>query len=212
MILAGGQKIIIDAGRRSFQRIAEALGNGPKVRGKIGNMDRIFLTHLHSDHIQGVPDIFTTGFMVGRKGPLQVWGPPGTKSMMNHLAKAYEFDVMVRTAWGKNRPEAYKEVSMDIESGFVWKGGGVSVRAFLVDHAEIAPAYGYVIEFDGRKVVISGDTIYTPSVIKESTGADLLIHHIGDTSDNLMKKKLRRFKRIMGHHTWPHEIGKIMNQ
>jgi ribonuclease Z len=176
LIIAGGQKIIIDAGRRSFQRIADALGPGMKVRGKISDLDKIFLTHLHSDHIQGIPDIFTTGFMLGRNGPLQVWGPPGTKHMMTHIAKAYEFDVTIRTVWGKNRPEAYKQVTLDIEYGFVWKKNDVSVRAILVDHKEIKPAYGYVVEFDGRKVVFSGDTIFTPSIIKASKGADLLVH------------------------------------
>ena len=212
LIEAGSQKIIIDAGRSSFQHIADTLGPGPKVMGKIGDLDKIFVTHLHSDHIQGIPDIFTTGFMFGRKGPLQVWGPKGTKAMMGHIEKAYEFDVMVRTNWGKNRPEAYKQVSMDIEPGFVWKGGGVSVRAFLVDHKEIKPAYGYVVEFDGRKAVFSGDTIYIPSIIKEATGADLLVHQVADVSPKLMKKKPKRFKRIMGHHTMPDEIAKIVNQ
>ena len=212
LIEAGGQQIIIDAGRRSFQRIADALGPGPKVRGKINFLDKIFVTHLHSDHIQGIPDILTTGFQFGRKGPLQVWGPKGTKSMMFHIEKAYEFDIMVRTNWGKNRPEAYKQVSMDIEPGFVWKKGGVSVRAFLVDHKEIKPAYGYVVEFDGRKAVFSGDTIFTPSIIKEATGADLLVHQVADVSAKLMKKSPKRFKRIMGHHTMPNEIAKILNQ
>jgi ribonuclease Z len=176
LIIAGGQKIIIDAGRHSFQRIADSLGPGMKVRVKISDLDKIYLTHLHSDHIQGIPDIFTTGFMLGRNGPLQVWGPPGTKHMMTHIAKAYELDVTIRTAWGKNRPEAYKQVTLDIEYGFVWKKNSVSVRAILVDPKEIKPAYGYVVEFDGRKVVFSGDAIFTPSIIKASKGADLLVH------------------------------------
>jgi ribonuclease Z len=88
-----------------------------------------------------------------------VWGPDGTKSMMEHLQKAFAFDIHIRRDVDeKFSADGIKVVASDIREGVVYRANGVTVTAFLVDHAPVAPAFGYRVDYQGRSVVLSGDT------------------------------------------------------
>src|SRR6476646_7000412 len=91
LVEAGDQKFLFDAGRGALQRLTQLKVRWRDVRG-------VFLTHLHSDHVVGFPDLWLTGWLIapGRDLPLQVWGPRGTSRMMFHLKQAYEYDIRVR--------------------------------------------------------------------------------------------------------------------
>jgi ribonuclease Z len=153
LVEAGEQALLFDAGRGALQRLTELRVPWQAVQG-------VFLTHLHSDHVVGFPDLWLTGWLIvpGRNVPLQVWGPRGTANMMSHLRQAYESDIRVRIANDGAAPDGVVLRVKEISDGVVYDSGGVKVTAFEVDHAPVKPAFGYRVDYAGRSVVLSGDT------------------------------------------------------
>src|SRR5581483_5241175 len=149
LVEAGDKKLLFDCGRGVTQRIEQ-------IRIRFTEIDALFLTHLHSDHVVGIPDLWLTGWARGRKVPLQVWGPAGTKEMMSHLKEAFQFDIEIRQQDDKLPALGVDVLAKDIERGVVYDGDGIKVTAFTVDHGQVKPALGYRIDFAGHSVVLSG--------------------------------------------------------
>ena len=128
---------------------------------------------------------------------------------MTHLEQAYALDVSIRIEDEKLPPQgAAIDVSEFGADGVVYERSGVKVIAFEVDHgAAIKPAYGYRIEYDGRSVVISGDTRFNHNVIRYGAGADLLIHEVAIVRPELLAEPF--IQRIMAHHTTAREAGSV---
>jgi len=147
----------------------------------LGEVDKLFVTHLHSDHVIGIPDLYLTGWASqGRTVPLRVWGPAGTRDMMAHLEKAFAFDIHVRRDVDELFPaDGIKTVAVDIREGVVYEQNAVKVTAFLVDHGPVKPAFGYRVDYRGHSVSLSGDTKPSDNLVKFSQGVDLLIHEGG---------------------------------
>jgi ribonuclease Z len=175
---------------------------------------KLFLTHLHSDHLNGIVDLWLTGWLPPpygqRKTPFVVFGPAGTKNMGAHLEEAFSPDIRIRMA-DENLPrDGARFDAKDIVPSVVYEANGVKVTAFEVDHGdEIKPAYGYRIDYRGRSIVLSGDTRYSQNVIKFATGADLLIHEVAMAKPEVAQTEAA--KRILAHHTSPQEAGKIFS-
>jgi len=209
LVEAGDQKLLFDCGRGATQRLFQLKVPFPAITG-------LFLTHLHSDHTVGIPDLWLTGWVMGRTTPLPVWGPEGTKAMMEHLAGAYAFDIHIRRDVDTKLPGAGVEViAKDIEQGVVYEKDGVKVTAFLVDHGEIKPAFGYRIDFAGHSVTLSGDTRPSDNLIKFGQGTDVLIHEVVDVqafSALIKSDNAEQTKKIIGHHTTAEEAGKLFSQ
>jgi ribonuclease Z len=177
LVEAGEDGFLFDAGRGVTLRLGQ-LGRPAFAKTK-----RLYLTHLHSDHVTGVPELFLTGRSMGREVPLQVFGPKGTASMIFHLEKAYEYDLTYRSS---SIPRS-KIFGTDITEGVVLDQNGVKITAFKVPHYPALeppekrknfPALGYRVDYAGRSVVISGDTMFSENLIKFSQGADVLIHEV----------------------------------
>ena len=200
LVEAGDQKFLFDAGRGAMQRLTQI---GVSWRGVTG----VFLTHLHSDHVVGFPDLWLTGWLVGgRQAPLLVWGPRGTKKMMLHLAQAYEFDVAIRQADEHAAAEGARIVAEDVAEGFAYESNGVRITPFDVDHAPVEPALGYRIDFHGRSVVLSGDTRFSENLISRAEGVDLLIHEV-IAPESFRPEGIPRAQA--GHHTTPEQAGVV---
>jgi ribonuclease Z len=206
LIQAGDQTILVDAGRGATIRLFE-LGI------PIGRIDALLLTHFHSDHTVGIPDLWLTGWLgsyfAARRKPFHVIGPAGTSELMHHLEAAYARDVDIRV---EDEKLAREHVAITTEEftqdGIVYEAGGLRVIAFTVDHGDaIKPAYGYRIEYDGRCAVISGDTRYNENVVKFGAGADLLIHEVAMARPELAGDP--HIQRILNHHTTPREAGLV---
>jgi len=172
LVEAGEQKFLFDAGRGALQRLTELAVRWQDVQG-------VFLTHLHSDHVVGFPDLWLTGWLIvpGRNGPLPVWGPRGTSAMMSHL-QAFEYDARIRIQNDGASPEGVALVVKDISEGLLYDKSGVKVTAFEVDHAPVKPALGYRIDFAGRSVVLSGDTRVSENLVRHAQGVDVLVHEV----------------------------------
>jgi ribonuclease Z len=147
-----------------------------------------------------------------RKSPYKVIGPPGAKRLIENLERAYADDIKIRIADEKLPPSGIAtDVSEYDRDGLVYEKNGVRVIAFEVDHGEvIKPCYGYRIEYGGRAAVFSSDTRYNQNVIKYGQGADLLIHEVAMARPELMKEAY--IQRIIGHHTVPHDCGRVFAQ
>ncbi len=206
LVEAGDQKLLFDAGRGASIRLHQ-------VGVPIGRIDALLLTHYHSDHTVGIPDVWLTGWLQSyfgtRKVPLRVIGPEGAKTLMTHLEKAYALDVSIRIEDEQLPPQgAGIDVSEFNADGVVYERNGVKVIAFEVDHgAAIKPAYGYRVEYADRAVVISGDTRFNHNVIKYGANADLLIHEVAIARPELILEPF--IQRIMAHHTTASEAGTV---
>ena len=207
LVEAGQQKFIFDAGRGAMQRLHQ-LGI------PFADISGIFLTHHHSDHVVGFPDLWLTGW-IGRPWgkrnvPLPVWGPEGTKEMMEYLPKAFAVDIRVRS---HNYPvEGIKLLPTEITEGPVFDQDGVKVTAFKVDHfAEKLPAYGYRIDYRGRSAVLSGDTTFNENLIEHARGADLLVHEVTAVSGNAAENA-QQLNRISANHTTPEQAAVVFSR
>lgn len=206
---AGDQKFLIDAGRGAPVRLWQ-------VRVPPGKIDVLFLTHYHSDHTSGIPDLWLTGWLPPpfgqRKTPFHVIGPTGAKVLMENLEKAYALDIKIRIDDEKLPPEgiAVRVEEFDKE-GVVYEKSGVKITAFEVSHGDaIKPAFGYRIDYKGHSAVISGDTRFNQNVIKYGAGADLLIHEVAMAPPALMQ--MPAIQRIIAHHTTPKEAGIVFTR
>jgi len=208
LVEAGNQKLLFDAGRGATIRLRQINPSKGAIMSKI---DALFVTHYHSDHTLGIPDLWLTGWLGGggRKEPFRLIGPVGAKSLMTNLESAYALDIKIRLEDEKLPPEGIAAIVEEFErDGVVYDRDGVKVIAFTVDHGPaIKPAVGYRIEYKGRAVVISGDTRYDQNVIKYGTGVDLLIHEVCVARPELLSNPF--IKRIIDHHTTPREAGQV---
>jgi ribonuclease Z len=210
LVEAGDQKLLFDAGRGVPIRLRQ-------INVPLGKITALFLTHYHSDHTSGIPDLWLTGWLPGpfarRTTPFRVIGPVGAKELMANLERAYALDIKIRLEDEKLPPQGIATVVEEFEQdGVVYQQGGVRVIAFTVDHGPaIKPAVGYRIEYKGHSVVISGDTRYNQNVINYGTGADVLIHEVCVARPELLATNIAA-QHIMAHHTSPQDAGKVFLQ
>ena len=208
LVEAGGEKLLFDAGRGVLQRLSQLQ---PPVR----EVRKIFLTHLHSDHVVGLPDLWLTGWLNGRpEEPLCVWGPRGTKEMMAHLDQAFQFDIRIRLYDDQPPPEGIVVLAEDITEGVVYESNGVKVTAIEVDHFPVQPAFGYRIDCAGRSVVISGDTRFSEHLISHAQGVDVIVHEVivADLIRALSPSKPDAMERVIAHHITPEQAGEVFSR
>jgi len=184
----------------------------------LAQVRRLFLTHLHSDHVIGIPDLFLTPWSAGtaRQQRFEVWGPAGTADMMNNLQKAFAFDIHIRRDVDeKFSREGISVSSRDVKEGRVFDEDSVSVTAFFVDHGPVKPALGYRVDYGGHSVVLSGDTRFSENLIRHAQGADLLIHETMDGDAfraNPGNRTREQVESIIAHHTTPQEAAEVFNR
>ena len=171
LIEAGGQRLLVDAGRGAAQRLFE-IGQRPSLIG----LDAVLLTHLHSDHTVGLPDLWLTSWLFGRARPLPLIGPAGTSQMAAHLTQAYAWDIATRLKDERLPSDGVRFEARDIAPGVVWDREGLKVTAFTVDHGEVAaPALGYRVDYQGRSAVLSGDLRYDERILTHARGVDVFV-------------------------------------
>jgi len=163
---------LFDVGARAPMRIAQGLL-------PINRLNGIFLTHFHSDHIAGVPSVNMNSWVAGRDTELNVYGPQGVGTVIGGFNTAYQLDQTYRTA--HHGADLLPQVTaamkpITLTPGIAFQDANIKITAFPVDHSPIDPAMGYRVDYKGRSVVISGDTVSTESLFIAAKNADLLLH------------------------------------
>jgi len=177
-IVVNGHSYLIDCGPGIIRRASAATRNG--VPGlAMENLRTLFITHLHSDHTLGYPDLIFTPWVLGRTEHLSVYGPRGLQDMTKNILAAWKKDIEVRTH-GLEHANAtgYMVDVHEIEPGVVYKDENVTVTAFLVKHGSWDQAFGYRFQTPDRTIVISGDTAPADSIIQACNGCDVLLHEV----------------------------------
>jgi ribonuclease Z len=201
-VVVGKRVFLFDAGSGVERRLAAA--NLP-----VNGVNALFLTHLHSDHILGLSDLVFTSWIFGRNQPFPVYGPAGTKAMLEHLYEAFAVDIKAReTDYGV--AGGYRVDAREIAPGVVYDSGGVRVTAFLVEHGRLQ-AFGYRIDTPTRSIVISGDTRPSETLIKMATGVDVLIHEVIPAGQVQLgnRPNVDWAKYIVEHHTTSIQLGEL---
>ena len=197
--------------------VRQAAALSPRYGGKIEalaveNLKIAFLTHLHSDHTTGYPDLIFTPWVMGRDEPLEVYGPEGIQEMTKHILEAYKEDIKVRLygiepannlGW---RVNAHK-----IKEGIIYKDSNVTVEAFLVEHGSWPEAYGFKFITPDRTIAISGDTRPSKNLVEKCRGVDILIHEV--YSHEKLKERTSLWQKYHPQfHTSTHELAEIAGQ
>lgn len=205
LIEASGRTLLFDSGRGVTMRLAQA-GYQPD------DVDRVFLTHLHSDHVVGLADLWLTGWIWQREGALNVLGPVGTVNLCRHLELAYDADRKARSAPAHGLTlEDSGCRGANITEGVAYEDEDIKVTAFAVDHGSVRPALGYRIDVGSRSVVISGDTRVSPNLIRYARGVDILIHEVAAARAGLPAEN-PRLRRILDYHTSPQGLAEVLHE
>jgi len=177
-VIVNGTPYLVDAGPGVVRRAAAANAAGVTPLD-VSNLRHLFLTHLHSDHTVGLPDIILTPWVLERDVPLQLYGPGGSQRMVEHLLAAYDQDIRVRLDGLEPANEhGYRVDVHEIETGTVYEDENVRVTAFQVHHGDWEQAFGFRFESADRVVVISGDATPSDALVEACSGCDVLVHEV----------------------------------
>ena len=211
-IVVNGTPYLIDFGPGVVRRIAAASQKG--VPGlSVVSVKHVFLTHLHSDHTAGYPDLILTPWSVGRTHALEVYGPRGLAKMTRHTLEAYAEDIRIRRhdkkALGRpNEVDGYQVNAHEIVPGVVYRDVNVKVTAFLVKHGDVSDAFGYRFETGDRTIVISGDAAPSQTIIDQCNGCDVLIHEAYSLmTHNNVTRPYQEYREK--HHTSSRELAAL---
>jgi ribonuclease Z len=205
LVEAGNEKLLFDCGRGATIRLWQ-------LKIPLGTV-KLFITHLHSDHTVGIPDLWLTGFLPmpygNRSAPLAVYGPKGTAEMMSYLEKAYQADIKNRREFIPNFSSSRVAIAAkDIEQGVVYYHSHVRVTAFKVEHANLKDAFGFRVDYQGHTVVISGDMVPNENFIKYAQGADVVVHEVAVARPELLEKDAGLRHMLLTHHSSPEDAAR----
>jgi ribonuclease BN (tRNA processing enzyme) len=208
-IVVDSSVYLVDAGPGIVRRAALAAKTDSIRALDPPRLGRVFVTHLHSDHTLGMPDLIFSPWVLGRTTPLDVYGPPGTKRMVDLLEQAYSADVDIRLRGGEpSNKTGYVATSHDVAPGVVYRDGNVTVTAFEVPHGKWEHAYGYVFKTADRTIVISGDTKKSAAVERACNKCDVLVHEV--FSPEQLKKRTPDWQAYhTTYHTSTYELGDL---
>ena len=206
LVRAGGRQILIDCGSGVTQRLVAAGTTGAAI-------DALFLTHLHSDHMVDFHQLLVSSWHQGRSRPWKLFGPPGTIGFVERSAQLWKPELDLRIAHERRPNEAGLDVEVtEYEDGRSFRGGGVTVTAVKVNHDPFPEAYGFVVEQDSLRVVLSGDTTVWPPLIAAARGADLLLHEVfirRDLRPDPDHRPEETIAAVASYHTLSSEVGRV---
>jgi ribonuclease BN (tRNA processing enzyme) len=209
-VIAGDKAYLVDVGVGVVRQANAAYAKGIRALNPRG-LDIAFVSHLHSDHAIGLPDLILTPWVLGRTNPLEIYGPPGIAAMAENLLKAYQEDIHIRTTGlEQGNLTGYKVNSHEVQPGVIFQDTNVKVTAFAVRHGSWPLALGYRFDAGGKSIVYSGDTAPAESVVQACNGCDLLIHEVYfGTPANAVHPSDKWARYMAAFHTSAPELADI---
>ncbi len=215
-VCVGDRSYLVDTGPGLVRQAAKMYHSGVDAL-KVSGLNRAFITHLHSDHTLGLPDLIFTPWVLERTEKLQLFGPVGLRHMVEHLETAYSADIDMRiNGFEKASENGYKsditEITTD-STEIVYTDEQVRVEAIRNDHGDLS-SYSYkfyIATEDGEKtILISGDTRPTDLITEKASGVDLLLHETEYTAG--LSSRLPKWQTYHKEvHTTSEELGKLLN-
>ena len=198
--------------------IRRAAAMSPAYGGPVQGLDtknikRVFLTHLHSDHTSGYPDLILTPWVMGRDVPLEVHGPAGTADMTSHILEAYREDIRYRLYGAEPANDSGWRVNCHeiLQEGTVYRDSNIHVEAFPVPHGTWPNAWGFRFTTGDRIIVVSGDSAPSEKIVEYASGADILVHEVYSLAG--FEKKPNTWKAYhASHHTSTVELAEIASR
>src|SRR6266849_1160206 len=206
-IVVGERAYLVDFGPGVVRRAAAAAEKGT-AQLESTNLKVAFLTHLHSDHTAGYPDLILTPWVMGRT-ELDVYGPEGLEEMTKHVLEAWRQDIEIRTT-GLEQRHALVVRANDVKPGVVYQDERVKVTAFHVPHGQWPEAFGYRFDTTGKSIVISGDTSPSEEVVAHCHPCDVLIHEVYSPESVLSMPDYKTYRAK--YHTSTSELAEIANR
>ena len=197
--------------------IRQAAALTPEYGGKlpslaIRNLKTAFLTHLHSDHTVGYPDLILTPWVMGRDTPLEVYGPKGTAELTEHILHAYREDIRYRVeGLERGNDQGWRVNVHEFEEGVIYQTDTFKVEAFHVHHGTMPNVYGFRFTTPDKVIVLSGDTTPCENILRFGQGADILVHEVYSQKGFAGKNALWQAYHA-SHHTSTAELAKIANE
>lgn len=211
-IVVGGAAYLVDAGPGVVRRAAAAAEKGI-VELRVQNLKTIFVTHLHSDHTLGLPDVIFSPWVLRRAEPVEMYGPRGLRDMVDHIEKAWAKDIEVRrSGLEQANPTGYLVNVHEIEPGAIFQDKNVKVTAFLVPHGSWDYAFGYRFDTPDRSVVLSGDTGPTDAVAKACHGCDVMLNEVYSEAGLQQLHSPQQDKYFRAFHMSPREVAEEATQ
>jgi ribonuclease BN (tRNA processing enzyme) len=211
-IVVNNMPYLIDFGPGVIRRVAAAYNKGVTAFGAAGGgIKTVFLTHMHADHTAGYPDLILTPWILGRKEPIEVYGPKGLRAMTRHVQSAWKLDIDNRVMGIDRLPHAGCQVVVhEIKPGVIYTDRNIRVTAFPVRHG-LEHAFGFRFETPDRVIVMSGDTAPTPSLLEHCAGCDVLIHETYSRQTyEQVSRKWQRYRQT--HHTSSSELAALASR
>ncbi len=211
VIVAGGTPYLVDAGPGVVRRAQTAFDKGLTAVAPV-KLQTAFITHLHSDHTVGLPDLIFTTWVIGRSAPLKLYGPAGLGDMTKHIMAAWQQDIDIRTKGLEHRSPAGLAVEAhEVSPGPIYKDANVAVTAFPVLHGQWPQAFGYRFDAADRTIVISGDASPSPALIENCRRCDVLIHEV--FSEEFRPADMPNWLEYRSkYHTTPSQLADIANK
>ncbi len=210
-VVVNGQAYLVDCGPGVVRRAAAAYQAGVEALAP-NKLTHVFITHLHSDHTLGYPDLILSPWVLGRRVPMEAFGPPGLGEMTEHILKAYKQDIHIRLdGLEQANPAGHKVNVHEVVPGLVYTDENVRVTAFGVRHGSWTHAYGYRFETADRTIVVSGDTAPCDNLVKNAQGCDVLVHEVySQAGFEARPPKWQRYHSSF--HTSTRELAVIANK
>ena len=210
-VIYDGRAYIVDSGAGVVRRCHKAYLKGiPELRAD--RLTRLLLTHLHSDHTIGLPDLILTPWVMERSEKLMILGPPGTESMCGNILNAYREDIQVRKTGLEMANNTGIEVDVrEIGPGLIIEDGDLKIYAFGTKHGSWEHSFGFRFETPERTIVISGDCIPGPELSRNYENTDILLHEAYSSSGfERLSDKWKRYHK--GAHTAGKEVARLARE
>ena len=205
-VVVNGKYFIVDAGRGVTMRLAA-------LKPRMPHVEAVFLTHLHSDHTTGLPDLFDTSWLLERRAmPFELYGPEGTRELADGMIQFLAADIHIRRDLTEYQPAAGATVNTHIvQQGTVYDRDGLRITAFEVDHRPVVPAFGYRFDCGGKSIVISGDTGPSDNLVRFAKDTDILIHeaYLPGIFSSRPNEPRQVSQNLSRYHTTAEQAGEI---